>query len=118
MRKAPTKARNGAEFRFRLVAAGMRGEALPITQGVDVAEHRRSRRQVLRLREVGIEDVVLSRRRIHRVVTALECSGIVGGVVETYERALVVEGGAAPVTRSVSLFIAKQLFAFLPSFLF
>src|SRR5512132_266268 len=69
----------------------VRGEVLAISQVVDVAEHWRGRRQVLRIGEQRIEHVVTYRRLIHHVLAALECTRVVGRVEEADQRSLVVE---------------------------
>ena len=75
----------------------MRREALPVAQVVDVAEHRRSWRQVLRLREERIEDVVSSRRLVGGTTAVFVCSRSVRGVVQADHGSLVIKGLAAPV---------------------
>src|SRR5208282_2331026 len=87
-----------ARFRAGLVgAAEARRQRLPVGQVIDIAEQRRARRQFCGHGEVRIEDVVSSGRRVDGVITTLEGSSVIGGVVETDEGAFVVEGYTAPV---------------------
>ncbi len=98
--KSPDPAFAGSglvEPRFGLVAAGVRREALPVAQVVDVAEHRRSWRQVLRLGEQRVESVVSNWRRVRRIAAVSIDAGVIGRIVHADQRSLVVEGVAAPV---------------------
>src|SRR5664279_2748969 len=68
-------------FLIGTLVGGSCGKHLPVAQGVDVAEHRRSGRQTRGSREVRVEQIVSSWNSVHHGAT-FEYSGVVGRVVK------------------------------------
>src|SRR5258706_9201810 len=83
----------------------LRREPLVIAQADDVLEHRRTWRQVRRIQEQVVEEVVSDRRAVH-YVAALEGAGSVLRIVHTDQRTCIVDG--RPVCASV-LEVAQEI---------
>src|SRR6202521_5646896 len=94
----PCEAGSGlVEVRFRLVAAGVWREALPVAQVVDVAEERRSWRQVLRLREQRIESVVSNWWRVSGTTAVAVDTSVICRIVHADQGSLVIQGLPSPI---------------------
>src|ERR1700751_4103302 len=88
---SPLRGKTGAPL--LQLARLLRCEVLVIAQADDVLEHRRARRQVVRVQELCVEEVVSLRSAVYDVA-ALEHAGPVLRVVHADQRAGVVHGCA------------------------
>src|ERR1700751_3022880 len=88
---SPLRGKTGAPL--LQLARLLRCEVLVIAQADDVLEHRRARRQVVRVQELCVEEVVSLRSAVYDVA-ALEHAGRVLRVVHADQRAGVVHGCA------------------------
>src|ERR1700733_13728266 len=82
-------------------------EVLVITQADHVLEHGRARRQIVRVQELGVEEVVSVRRSVHHIA-ALEHPSVVLRIVHADQRANVVHSATVSVVASV-LEIAQEV---------